>query len=95
MGKPWHAPLADGSILGNPKGAGQIKSLAPGWVYQHYCGTNLIKFSQEKPISQETWIWKKEREKLILGISSWGRWHTQTLTTTSLLAKQTPRVLSR
>lgn len=40
MGELWHATTANWSVPGNPEGAGQIKSMAPGWVCQHYFQTN-------------------------------------------------------
>lgn len=43
MDKPWHAAMANCSILGNPEGAGLIKSIAPGWICPHCCWTNLDK----------------------------------------------------
>jgi len=32
---------------------------------------------QEKAITQEMRVWKREREKFILGASSWERWQAQ------------------
>ena len=43
MGKPWPAALANCSVPGNHEETGKIESIAPVWVCQHSCQTNLNK----------------------------------------------------
>lgn len=46
------------SDLENPKGAGQIESIAPGWV----CQQCWINSSQEKPVTREEGLEKRKGE---------------------------------
>lgn len=78
MEKPWGMAAANCSIPGTLQGAGQIKSRAAQLGLPALLQNKLqINLSQEKPITQEMRVWKREKERFISGAGSWGRWPAQ------------------
>ena len=62
-GKPWNAARANCSDPENPKGAGQIKSTAPGWFCQQCFQTNSDKLiTREAYNSGEEGLEKRKGE---------------------------------
>lgn len=71
MREPW---CCRGQLLhpGEPKGAGQIGSVASGRVGQRCCQTNLDKLVAREANNSRDESRKRDREKFILGARSGG-----------------------
>lgn len=65
-----------GTLLGpggSREGAGQMQSTAPGWLVNIAAEQTQINLWQEKPVTKDGRVWKREKEKFTLGAGGWWR----------------------
>lgn len=76
-----HEQVSPGSMLqptapswGFPKGLDKSRAKLPAGFANTVAEETRINSSQEEPVTQETRVWKRGREKFISGARSWGQW---------------------